>query len=127
MTIDVVAATPEADAEVAPPPTQPDEPDDVARVCAASPNNLASAVARHLLRMGQDTTYRAVGRLQAIRALGILVSNLEREVAAELVAPLLAIHSSPQLSGADLMDIQMNNPLSRFRMGGGPQIWPLQP
>jgi hypothetical protein len=100
-------------------PAMDDEPDEIARVAAGPPDVLTKAVALHLLAATQDALDLAIARVQAVRALRLLIDKLAPAVAADIVKPLLGIHSSPGLNEFDEMEVRMNNPLSRFQMGGG--------
>jgi len=112
------AAEPGAAAQPQPEHSPTDQIDEVARLAAGPPNVLAEALARYLLAAARDALDLALARVQAVQALRLLIDKMAPAVAASMVEPLLDIHSSPQLSAFDEMDMRMNDPLSRFQMGG---------
>jgi len=113
------AAEPGAATQPQPERSPDDQLDEVARLAAGPPSLLAEALARHLLAAARDALDLALARVQAVQALRLLIDKMAPAVAAGMVDPLLDIHSSPELSALDEMDLRMNDPLSRFQMGGG--------
>jgi hypothetical protein len=90
-------------------------PDKVALLAAGPLDELAAAVARHLLAQVEDTYDSGDSRSQALSALRLLLGRLEPELQREMLPRLLTVGRTPNLSEADLAEIAMDQPLSRMR------------
>jgi hypothetical protein len=100
------------------------EPDAASRVAAASPAELAAAVADHLLAVAASSNPPAFVRADALAALDLLRAHLPAEVNARHAGRLLAIAENPVLSVFDELEIASGDPLSRGRLNLGARELP---
>ena len=101
------------------PETRTATPDRVAEVAAGPPNELAEAVALHLMAMTEDAHDGAAPRAQTVAALRRLIDRVRPELAASLARRLAAVHDDPQLSEIDRLQLATDHPLSRARIDTG--------
>ncbi|HET9898892.1 MAG TPA: hypothetical protein VFQ44_28545, partial [Streptosporangiaceae bacterium] len=106
--------------------TQPDnwEPDAASLAAAASPSELATAVADHFLAVAESPTPPAFVRADALVALDLLRPHLPPEANTRHSARLLALAENPVLSVFDQMELASGDPLSRGRLNLGARELP---
>lgn len=103
---------------------QPDQLDQAARLAAAPPAELLTAVAAHLTAMATDTGAAAAFRVQCLIALRTLIGVLPPERASELLPRVHAMHREPEYSENDLSEMASNHPLSSYKVDTGARHLP---
>jgi hypothetical protein len=99
--------------------TDSDGIDDAATRAAALPLDLTESVAKHLVAMAEDRLSGAASRVQALSALRSLVDRVSPACAQDIAIRLSLVHEDPGLTPADLFELEMNTPLSSFRVDTG--------
>jgi len=101
------------------------QPDAPALAAAASPSELATAVAYHLLAVAESPNPPAFIRADALAALNLLQTHLPAEANARHAARLLTLAENPGLSVFDQIELASGDPLSRGRLSLGAKELPI--
>jgi hypothetical protein len=100
------------------------EPDASSRTAAASPADVAAAVADHLLAIAESSNPPAFVRADALAALQSLQPHLPAKVNARHTGRLAAIAANPALNALDQWEIASGDPLSRGKLNLGARDLP---